>query len=32
MLSTFHPFCITGGQIVCCMGVTDLVYTQCCTT
>ena len=29
MLSAFHPFFITGGQIMCCMGVTDLVYESC---
>jgi hypothetical protein len=23
MFSAFHPFPITGGQITCCMGVTD---------
>jgi hypothetical protein len=32
MLSAFHPVSITGGQIMCCKGVTDLVYMQCCTT
>jgi len=32
MLSAFHPFFITGGQMMCCTGVTDPVYMQCCTT